>query len=80
MHLMRILSAVSLLLVFGTIFEFIGSAHAYIGPGVAGGVILAVFGFLAALLLALFAVIYYPIKRAVQNFRAGQKSSSRKTS
>ena len=42
-------------------------SHAYIGPGMGGGVIAAVIGFIAAILLGLFGIIYYPIKRAIKN-------------
>lgn len=40
--------------------------HAYIGPGMGGGVIAAVIGFFAAIVLGLWAVLYYPIKRALK--------------
>lgn len=42
-------------------------SYAYIGPGIGGGVLAATFGFLAAIVLALFAILYYPIKRAINN-------------
>lgn len=38
-------------------------AFAYIGPGMAGGVIVGVLGVTGAFLLALFGILYYPIKR-----------------
>jgi hypothetical protein len=41
----------------------------YIGPGLSGGVITAVFGFLASIFLALFAIIWYPVKRLISKFR-----------
>jgi len=40
---------------------------AYIGPGMGGGVIAAVLGVLGAILLALFGILYYPIKRMLKN-------------
>lgn len=40
-----------------------GLAHAYIGPGMGAGAIAAALGVIGSILLALFAVIYYPIKR-----------------
>jgi len=55
------------LLLFFVIFLISLPAHAYVGPGMAGGVIAAVFGFIAAFFLALFGILYYPIKRAIQN-------------
>ena len=41
--------------------------YAYLGPGIAGGVIVAILGFIVAIFLALFGILYSPIKRAVQN-------------
>ena len=40
---------------------------AYIGPGMGGGVIAAVLGVIGAVLLALFGILYYPIKRMLKN-------------
>ena len=40
---------------------------AYIGPGMAGGVIAAILGVLGSIFLALFGIVYYPIKRAIKN-------------
>ena len=42
-------------------------ASAYIGPGMGGGVIAAVLGVVGAVLLALFGILYYPIKRMLKN-------------
>jgi len=44
-------------------------SYAYIGPGMGGGVIAAIVGFFAAILLALWGILYYPIKRALKNRR-----------
>ena len=38
-----------------------------IGPGMGGGVITAIIGFFAAILLGLWGILYYPIKRALKN-------------
>ena len=40
---------------------------AYIGPGIGGGVIAAVLGLIGVVLLALFGILYYPIKRMLKN-------------
>ncbi len=40
-----------------------GLAQAYIGPGLGAGAVAAVLGVLGAIFLALFAIIWYPIKR-----------------
>jgi len=42
-------------------------SYAYIGPGMSGGVIAAVVGFFVAILLGLWGILYYPIKRALKN-------------
>ena len=42
-------------------------AYAYIGPGIGGGLIAAVLGVVGAVLLALFGILYYPIKRMLKN-------------
>ena len=39
-------------------------SYAYLGPGLGGGAIAAVIGFFAAIFLALWGILYYPIKRA----------------
>ena len=40
---------------------------AYIGPGMGGGVIAAIFGIIAAFFLGIWGILYYPIKRAFKN-------------
>lgn len=44
-------------------------ASAYVGPGVGAGVIATVLGVFAAIGMALFAVFWYPIKRAIKRRR-----------
>tara|TARA_Y100001935_G_C17197952_1_gene453541 strand:- start:454 stop:675 length:222 start_codon:yes stop_codon:yes gene_type:complete len=41
-------------------------SYAYIGPGMGGGVIAAILGFFAAIILGLWGILYYPIKRALK--------------
>jgi len=38
--------------------------YAYVGPGVGLGVLGTLFGILAAILLAVFGLLWYPLKRA----------------
>ena len=40
---------------------------AYLGPGMGGGIIAAIFGIIAAFFLGLWGILYYPIKRALKN-------------
>ena len=49
------------------IFSSANSLFAYIGPGMGGGVIAAIFGLIAAFFLGLWGILYYPIKRAFKN-------------
>lgn len=49
-------------------------AMAYVGPGMAGGVIASTLGFLGAIFLLLFGIIYYPLKRALKNRKKNQHS------
>lgn len=59
------------------ILTFEASAQAYIGPGLGGGTLTVVLGFLASIFLALFAVIWYPVKRLVRKMKSsGKKSES----
>ena len=49
------------------IFSNFSPLFAYIGPGMGGGVIAAIFGIIAAFFLGLWGILYYPIKRAFKN-------------
>lgn len=55
------------LTLFVSLFFISFSSYAYIGPGMGGGVIAAIVGFFAAILLGLWGILYYPIKRALKN-------------
>ena len=48
-------------------FSDLNKLFAYIGPGMGGGVIAAIFGIIAAFFLGLWGILYYPIKRAFKN-------------
>ena len=43
------------------------SVFAYLGPGMGGGIIAGVLGVIGAVLLALFGILYYSIKRMLKN-------------
>ncbi len=45
---------------------FPSHAHAYIGPGLAGGTIAAILGLLVAFFLFFVGIVYYPLKRIVK--------------
>ncbi|MGD8891164.1 MAG: hypothetical protein PVF53_22290 [Desulfobacterales bacterium] len=46
------------------------SAYAYVGPGLGAGAISVVLGIIGSIFLALFALIYYPVKRALKKWKA----------
>ena len=50
-------------------------SYAYIGPGMGGGAIAAIIGFFAAILLGLWGILYYPIKRLINNRKNKKKIS-----
>ena len=54
-------------ILFFSLFLISLPSYAYIGPGMGGGVIAAMVGFFAAILLGLWGILYYPIKRALKN-------------
>lgn len=48
---------------------FASNVHAYIGPGMGGGVIAGILGIIFAIFLGLVAIIWYPIKRLISRFK-----------
>ena len=54
-------------ILFISLFLISLPSYAYIGPGMGGGVIAAIVGFFAAIILGLWGILYYPIKRALKN-------------
>ena len=61
------------LILFLSLFFIALPSYAYIGPGMGGGVIAATVGFFAAILLGLWGILYYPIKRALKNRKDKKK-------
>lgn len=59
-------------------FSILSPLFAYIGPGMGGGVIAAIFGIVAAFFLGLWGILYYPIKRAFKNKKMKKKMLSKK--
>ena len=54
-------------ILFLSLFLISLPSYAYLGPGMGGGAITAIIGFFAAILLGLWGILYYPIKRALKN-------------
>tara|TARA_E500000331_G_C17223634_1_gene699324 strand:- start:553 stop:780 length:228 start_codon:yes stop_codon:yes gene_type:complete len=61
---------INMLYIFSNVIPF----FAYIGPGMGGGVIAAIFGIIAAFFLGLWGILYYPIKRAFKNKKKNKKT------
>ena len=57
------------------IFSNTTQLFVYIGPGMGGGIIAAIFGIIAAFFLGLWGILYYPIKRAIKNKKNKRKLS-----
>ena len=53
---------IKLSIFFFLLFQ-VNYAYAHVGPGMAGGVIAAVIGLLVAIVVGIFATLYYPIKK-----------------
>ena len=60
---------------FSIIIFNLSPLFAYLGPGMGGGVIAAIFGIIAAFFLGLWGILYYPIKRAFKNKKKKKISS-----
>lgn len=61
--------------IFVLLALFSAPAMAYVGPGLGLGVIGTIFGVLAAIVLALFGLFWYPIKRALSKKKTGAENS-----
>lgn len=58
------------------IFTFPELAQAYIGPGLGAGTIAIVLGFLGSIFLALFAVLWYPLKRIIKKIKGKKREDN----
>lgn len=47
--------------------------HAYIGPGMAGGLVVSIVGIIIALILGFVAIIFFPIKRLLKRLKTKKK-------
>ena len=51
-------------------------AHAYIGPGAGAGTIAVVLGVLASIVMAFFALLWYPVKRLIKKNKSAKPGDS----
>ena len=63
-------------ILFLSLFLISLPSYAYIGPGMGGGVIAAIVGFFAAILLGLWGILYYPIKRALKKRKDNKRDTN----
>ena len=54
------------------------SSHAYLGPGVGGGVIAATIGVIVAIIAALFGLIWFPVKRLLKKRKERKENQQNK--
>ncbi|MEM8776786.1 MAG: hypothetical protein AAGF53_17260 [Pseudomonadota bacterium] len=54
-------------------------AFAYIGPGMGAGTIAVVLGVLGSIFLAIFAILYYPVKRMIKGKKSNRKQETETT-
>ena len=50
-------------------------AHAYLGPGIGGGVIAATVGIIIAIFAAIFGLIWFPVKRFLNKKKDKKKET-----
>lgn len=70
------LAKTALLLVLIIIFP--NYANAYIGPGLGAGTIGVILGIVGSLFIALFAIIWYPLKRLFKKKKESKYQDSNK--
>ncbi|MBI1248332.1 hypothetical protein GC197_10905 [bacterium] len=58
-------------------FPFVSPILGYLGPGLSAGAVAVVLGIVGSIFLALFAVVWYPLKRLLQ--AAGILSRQKRT-
>ena len=57
----------------------IDSAQAYVGPGLGLGTLAVVLGVIGSVLLAIFAIVWYPLKRMLTKRKVSAKTEDRQT-
>ncbi len=65
-----------LLIIQFIITTFPVCAYAYVGPGLGAGTIGVILGIIGSLFIALFAVIWYPLKRLLKKNRKPKSQES----
>ncbi len=50
-----------------TFFILYDTSHAYLGPGIGGGILIATLGVVIAIFAAIFGLVWYPLKKILKN-------------
>ena len=53
-------------------------AYAYLGPGMGGGLIAGILGFLFALFALIFGILWFPLKRLIKNIKKKKNQIDKK--
>ncbi|PIY53803.1 MAG: hypothetical protein COY36_03485 [Zetaproteobacteria bacterium CG_4_10_14_0_2_um_filter_55_20] len=64
------------ILFFLTILLLPSPAYAYIGPGLGAGTLSVILGVVVSVFLAIFAIIWYPIKRFLKKMSRAKSSNN----
>lgn len=60
-------------------FIFSLDALAYIGPGMAGGMVVATIGIVIAILAAIFGILWFPIRRLIKKRKKNKTDDVKKS-
>ena len=60
------------------IILFNSPAHAYLGPGMGGGLIAGILGFLFAIFALIFGILWFPLKRLIKNIKEKKNQLDKK--
>jgi ATP/ADP translocase len=58
------------------VFLFAVGSYAYVGPGLGLSAIVAFFGVIFAVLMAMLGIIWYPFKRMIKKIKAHRNSNN----
>jgi hypothetical protein len=53
----------------------LSAAQAYVGPGLSAGAVAVVLGVIGSVFLALFAIVWYPLKRLMKKRKGGPQAA-----
>ncbi|OCW83697.1 hypothetical protein AKH21_00760 [Pelagibacteraceae bacterium GOM-A5] len=63
---------------FNIFFLNFSPVHAYVGPGMGGGLIAATLGIILAIFAALFAIVWFPFKRFLKKRKNNRDNENKK--